>query len=196
MRNELHDAGYWDERYLNHHTKWDIKQVSPPLRVFIDLLTDKSIKILIPGCGNAYEAQYLADQGFKNVTILDISKVLTNRLRRQFKNTGIQILNQDFFEHEGRYDLILEQTFFCALLPSDRKAYVHQCYRLLNPKGIIAGLLFNKKQVAEEPPYIASDEEYRKLFQPFFHFRKYENCTTSIPPRLGAEVWFEFQKLN
>ena len=53
---------------------------------------------------------------------------------------------------------------------------------------------FNKKYIAEEPPYIAGDEEYHRLFKPLFEFLKYEDCKDSILPRLGKEVFFEFQK--
>ena len=40
-----------------------------------------------------------------------------------------------FFEHNKKYDLILEQTFFCALNPALRRAYVAKVYELLNVNG-------------------------------------------------------------
>ncbi|MFT7344682.1 MAG: hypothetical protein ACI9XP_001269, partial [Lentimonas sp.] len=58
MENNL-DEFYWSERYKNLNTQWDIGRVSPPLRAYFDQLTDKSARILIPGCGRAYEAEYL-----------------------------------------------------------------------------------------------------------------------------------------
>jgi len=185
---------FWDQCYLNNETGWDMNQVSPPLKGYIDNLENKDLKILIPGCGNAYEAEYLLEKGFKNVTLIDFSKVVTDRLKEKYKDKPISVLNENFFDHQGKYDLILEQTFFCALNPSLREKYVEQCSGLLNDSGIIAGVLFNKKFSAAEPPFIADDEEYKKLFQPFFTFLKFESCNNSIASRMGNELFFEFEK--
>jgi hypothetical protein len=49
--------------------------VSPPIKAYIDTLKNKDIAILIPGCGNTYEAAYLLlEQGFTNVTVIDIAQ--------------------------------------------------------------------------------------------------------------------------
>lgn len=185
---------YWDGRYLSHETGWDMNEASPPLKEYIDSLQNKDLKILIPGCGNAYEAKYLLEKGFKNVTIIDFSSVVINRLKEKYKNDSIKIIHKNFFDHKGNYDLILEQTFFCALEPSLRVKYVKKCYELLREKGKIAGVFFNKRFTTEEPPFIASDKEYHHLFEPFFNFLTFENCKNSIGPRMGYEVFFEFQK--
>ena len=185
---------YWDSRYLAGETGWDMNQVSPPLKGYIDSLEDRDLKILIPGCGNAYEAAYLLEKGFRNVTLIDFSRVVTNSLKEKYEGKEINILNEDYFLHKGKYDLVLEQTFFCALDPSLREEYVEKCYRLLNESGKIAGVFFNKSFTASEPPFIASDEEYTKLFQPLFRFLKFEPCKNSVPPRRGYELFFEFEK--
>ncbi len=185
---------YWDNRYLNNETGWDMNQVSPPLKEYIDNLNNKDLKILIPGCGNAHEAEYLLQEGFKNVTLIDISKVVTERLKEKYHGKPIRVVNENFFDHQDRYDLILEQTFFCALDPTLREKYVGKCYELLSDQGKIAGVFFNKSFTNTEPPFIATDEEYRKLFQSSFSFLKFEKCNNSIAPRMGYELFFEFEK--
>lgn len=186
---------YWDERYQNNQTGWDMHQVSPPLKTYIDSLENKQINILIPGCGNAYEAEYLLESGFENVSLIDISATLTDRLKRKFRNKKINIFNENFFNHSGQYDLILEQTFFCALNPGLRKDYVDQCENLLCKDGRIAGVLFNMEMKKPGPPFTASNEEYEELFSKKFSFNIFEPCTNSIKPRLGNELFFEFQKI-
>jgi hypothetical protein len=57
------NAVYWDQKYQNQETGWDIGTISEPLKCYIDQLEDKNIRILIPGCGNAYEAKYLIEKG-------------------------------------------------------------------------------------------------------------------------------------
>ena len=93
------NASFWNERYSTNQTGWDLKGPSTPLKEYIDQITNKNIKILIPGCGNAYEAEYLLEKGFTNITLIDISDVLVQDLQEKFKNNSeIKILNQDFFE--------------------------------------------------------------------------------------------------
>lgn len=188
------DPQYWSDRYLNNETGWDMHQVSPPLKSYIDKLKNKDLKILIPGCGNAYEAEYLLDSGFNYVTIIDFSSVVTQKLKEKYKRKPINIVNDNFFNHKEQYDLILEQTFFCALQPSLRENYVKHCHELLKDGGKIAGVLFNKKFAPVEPTYIASDGEYKKLFQPLFDFLKFGPCNNSIAQRMGNELFFEFEK--
>ena len=79
------DKNYWNERYLQQETGWDLKQASPPLVAYINQLNDKSISILIPGCGNAHEAEYLLQQGFTNITLIDIAPTLVEQLQQSLK---------------------------------------------------------------------------------------------------------------
>ena len=77
---------YWSERYEKSQTGWDVGNVSPSLKEYFDQLTDKSVSILIPGCGNAFEAEYLLQQGFTDITLIDISGVLVQNLQEKLKN--------------------------------------------------------------------------------------------------------------
>lgn len=188
------DANYWNERYKTGNTGWDMQQASPPLTDYIDTLSDKNLRILIPGCGNAYEAEYLLQKGFTNVTLIDLSKVVTANLAEKYKGRPIKILCEDFFSHEGNYDLILEQTFFCALAPSLRQDYIDKCYELLVDGGKIAGVLFNKPLGMPAPPFVTNNEEYKRYFGSKFTINIYEDCKNSIAPRLGNEAFFEVEK--
>lgn len=184
------DENYWNSRYLNKETAWDLRQVSPPLLAYINQLKDKHIAILIPGCGNAYEAKYLAEQGFTNITLIDIAESLVQDLQLKLKDFDtIKILHQDFFNHEGVYDLILEQTFFCALNPKLRIAYVQKMYSLLKPQGKLVGVLFNRNFEADGPPFGGTKEEYEQLFSKYFHLQTLELCYNSFSKRAGTELF-------
>ena len=188
---EILDAQYWDNRYQQEQTQWDIGSVSNPLKAYIDQLTNKDQSILIPGCGNSYEAAYLLDNGFTNITLIDLSPSLTDKLRTRFANEldqKIKIITGDFFELEGNWDLILEQTFFCALDPSMRTSYVQKMHSILNKGGKIAGVLFNRA-FEGGPPFGGSKEEYEHLFTPSFEIKTMEPCYNSIKPREGAELF-------
>ncbi len=185
---------FWNARYQNNETGWDLKKVSPPLKDYIDSQTDKNLTILIPGCGNAYEAEYLLNKGFQHVTLIDIAPSLVNRLKEKFAGKPIKVICEDFFTHSNNYDLILEQTFFCAIDRSLRKQYVDKCFNLLNPNGKLAGLLFNREFEKAGPPYGGSAEEYRGLFESKFNLKQFGLCMNSIPPRQGSELFIELEK--
>lgn len=133
MNNEkILDQEYWDNQYISNATGWDLGKVSPPIKEYIDTLKDKNISILIPGCGNSHEAEYLLSQGFTNVTLIDIAPTLVENLQEKFKNyPNIKIVLGDFFAHQGKYDLVIEQTFFCALPPTMREKYVVEMHKIL-----------------------------------------------------------------
>lgn len=190
MNEQTLSPEFWDELYRTGQTAWDLGQVSTPIKAYVDQLTDKNLRILIPGAGKSYEAIYLATQGFTNITVADISPVLTQSLREAIGNTypSIRIITGDFFTLEGSFDLILEQTFFCALHPSLRKKYVATVTKLLTGNGKLAGVLFNR-EFETHPPYGGSTEAYRQLFSASLRIQFLDDCYNSIAPRAGTEVF-------
>ncbi len=189
----LLNEDHWTQRYLQQDTGWDIGYPSVPLKEYIDQLPDKTIKILVPGCGNAYEAEYLVQKGFTDITLLDISEELTRRLQQKLMDQPVRVLHGDFFDHADQYDLIIEQTFFCALDPAQRPAYVQKMFELLKPGGKLVGVLFNRS-FEGGPPFGGSREEYEPLFSALFTTKKMELCYNSIPPRRDTELFFIVQK--
>ncbi|MEZ4961738.1 MAG: methyltransferase domain-containing protein [Saprospiraceae bacterium] len=188
---------YWNKRYLEGNTPWDIGQVSPPIKSFIDKLSDKQLRILIPGAGKGYEAIYLHQQGFTNVFVCDWAEEAFQTLKTKAPDFPLQqLIVGDFFKLTGYFDLILEQTFFCAISPVLRTAYVQQCCRLLSSGGQVAGLLFGTTFPTPGPPFGGTVAEYERLFQPYFHIITLEVCQNSIPPRLGNELFFHLALEN
>jgi SAM-dependent methyltransferase len=189
------NSSYWNTRYLTDDFGWDLGACSAPLQQYIDQLHDRNLKIMIPGGGSAYEAEYLHEQGFKNVYALDFAKAPLQRFKERVAGFPDEhLIEQDFFKHEGQYDLILEQTFFCALSPELRPSYVQQMYRLLKPGGKLAGVLFNDPMYADKPPFGGNIDDYRKLFSPLFTLKVLEPCYNSIKPRAGKEAFIIFEK--
>jgi len=185
-------SDYWNSRYLNQQTGWDLGEASPPIKNYVDQLTDKELKILIPGAGNAYEAIYLLENGFTNITVIDFAELPLKNLKSKLKDVNsahYHLIQDDFFNHKGEYDLILEQTFFCAINPELRKDYVSQSYQLLAKNGKIAGLLFNKPFPFEGPPFGGNEDEYRELFNRKFEINIMEQAYNSIEPRKGSELF-------
>ncbi len=89
---------YWEQKYINNQTGWDIGHISTPIKNYIDQLQNKELRILIPGAGNSYEAEYLWNQGFKNLFILDIAEQPLKKMQRiELKPFLILILYRKIF---------------------------------------------------------------------------------------------------
>jgi len=190
------DDKFWSQLYQEDKTRWDIGYPAPPLKEYFDQLIDKSLKILIPGAGNAYEAEYLFKLGFKNVYVLDWAAEPLENLKKRFSDFPEKnLFCEDFFTHTGTYDLIIEYVFFCAIDPSLRSDYAKKVFELLKPKGKFVGILFNDPLKGEDgPPFGGTQEEYLNYFSPRFNIKVYENAYNSIKPRAGREIFCIFVK--
>lgn len=186
---------FWDKKYLTGKTGWDIGEISTPIKDYIDQLTNKDLKILIPGGGNSYEAEYLHVNGFTDVSVVDVSlHPLQNLKRRVPSFPEEKLLHQNFFDLKGQYDLILEQTFFCALPPVLRPNYVRQMKDLLKINGDLVGVMFNMPLKENHPPFGGNEVEYQQLFENEFRVDKMETAYNSIIPRAGKELFVRFIK--
>ncbi len=174
---------------------WDIGYVSTPLQEYIDQLHEREQHILIPGAGNAYEAEYLLANGFTHVVVADISSIaLRNFSSRVPHFPKEHLLHRDFFELDGQFDLILEQTFFCALAPSLRDKYVEKMWQLLKPNGKLVGLLFSIPLNEDRPPFGGNRKEYEELFSGKFHIETMEIAYNSVAPRRDNELFISLRK--
>jgi len=180
---------YWDKRYESHQTGWDLGEASPPIHGYFKQVEKKEIAILIPGCGFGYEAEALLAMGFSNITLIDVAELPVAELRDKYRNNpNINIIQGNFFEYEGQYDVIIEQTFFCAIDPALRIDYVQKCHSLLAADGRIVGLFFNR-QFDGGPPFGGDANEYASLFEKYFEINKLEPCYNSAGPRAGSELF-------
>ena len=189
------DKAFWDNKYQDNNIGWDIGYVSTPIKEYIDQIENKELRILIPGAGNSYEAEYLHNQGFTNVTVIDISEQPLKNIKTRIPSfPSINLLYQDFFNLKGEFDIIIEQTFFCALDTTLRLDYVNKMHDLLSEKGKLVGLLFDTPLNTEHPPFGGKKEDYKTLFEPKFNLKTIELAYNSIEPRAGKEVFVNFIK--
>jgi len=160
------DAEYWNHRYKNQRTGWDIGHANHGLVEEVKSRFPKSTKILIPGAGRAHEAEALWQAGFLNTYVCDWAQEAFTDLRtskvlaKAFSSTediNARLIVEDFFKVEDAFDLILEQTFFCAIDPS-------------------------------KPPFGGDKETYVRLFSKRFEVVELNRFDRSIVPRQGKEL--------
>jgi len=189
--SNLLDKSFWDQRWQNEQTGWDLGKPAPALIRFFDRHPiPPSARILIPGCGNAWEAEALADRGYDNITLCDISPSLCVKLRDRFAdNKGIHIICTDFFNLVGPFDLVIEQTFFCALQQDLRPSYAKHMAAIIKPGGLLAGLWFSVNFPFDGPPFGGNPNDYIQLLENDFLILEAGPCDHSVKPRQGNE-WF------
>ncbi len=184
---------YWTNRYTEKLIVWDIGYPSTPIVCYIDQLENKEINILIPGAGNAYEAIYLFEKGFKNITVCDLS---IEPLKKFKNHEVIKTIHGNFFdiEEKNQYDLVIEQTFFCAIDPDFRQQYVDKMSKIIKSGGKLVGLLFASQFIKSGPPYGGDMYEYVKLFENQFKINTIDISNNSIISRDKNELFIIMQK--
>ena len=181
----------WQRHYEENDLGWDLGQVAPP---FVKLWQEEKLplgKVLVPGCGRGHEVVFLAENGF-DVTAIDFSSGAVTYLKSALKKRNLEgrILHQDFFSldesHEGVYDLVLEQTFFCAISPKQRRDYVLNVSRILKPGGILVGLFYHTDEQGG-PPYNTTREDIEMHFSKKFEIQELDKTSLSTEQRKDKE---------
>lgn len=193
------DQSYWSGRYNSSRTEWDAGAITPPLRdYFVQMASADQSRILIPGAGNSYEAEYLHTLGFTQVFVVDVAPEPLRAFHERVPSFPAEhLLLQDFFQLSVTppFDLLVEQTFFCALPPTQRSAYAEKCSQLLRKGGTLMGVLFDTDfGPRQEPPFGGSRAEYRAYFESYFDFVHFETAYNSIKPRQGRELFVCLKK--
>ena len=188
-------AKAWEHRYVTNDIGWDLGQVSPALKKYFDQLTNKELKILIPGGGNSYEVEYLFNRGFTNVFVIDLSKTAIDNIKKRVPSfPKSQLILGNFFDLIGSFDLIIEQTFFCAIHPNLRPKYASKMSELLLNNGKLVGLFFNIPLFNDHPPFGGTKKEYIPYFKPYFKLEIIEDSYNSILERRPNELFIKFIK--
>ena len=133
--------------------------------------------------------------GFTNVFVVDIAEEPLKRIQKRVPSFPTEnLIHANFFELNGSFDLIVEQTFFCAINPSLRAQYAQKTHELLAENGKLVGLMFDAKLNEDHPPFGGSKEEYLNYFQSSFSIDIMEPCYNSTGNRQGMELFVKIIK--
>jgi len=186
-------SDFWESRYRDHTTPWDAGKVPDALRDYTKRIKSGS-RILIPGCGSAYEAGYLAENGF-DVLAIDFSPAAVELAKKNLFRFGDIVRLADFFEFDyGKpYEVIYERAFLCALPPRMWPQYAPRTAQLLRPGGELAGFFF-LRETEKGPPFGTTPEALHALLEPHFDLVEDRMATDSIPVFQDAERWQVWRK--
>jgi SAM-dependent methyltransferase len=192
-------SAFWDERYRAGFMPWDARGVPAAFGRFVEAAAPGR-RVLLPGCGSAYEAGYLDARGFE-VTAIDIAPEALARAREVLgADVADRVLAQaDFFTFEAAVDWIYERALLCALPYRLWPDYVAAASRLLDAGGLLAGFFFVHQSADEPrrgPPFAAHRAEIDGLFTAGFERLVDEPVPAeqSIPAFAGHERWMVWRR--
>lgn len=183
---------YWEQRYREGSSRWDLKQASPPL---VSLLNFPSLappgRVAVLGCGRGYDALLFAAHGFEVVGFdFAASAIADAKALAQAAGSTAQFLQRDIFdlptEFPNSFDYVVEHTCFCAIEPDQRPDYVQLVREILKPHGEMIGIFFTHQR-SGGPPFGVTTAEIEQYFELHFEILSLIPVTNSVSERQGEE---------
>jgi SAM-dependent methyltransferase len=208
QRPEL--ADFWDHRFRSGATPWEAGLAPLELREFthrygahglgddhIDGLSTpaKRPRVLVPGCGSAYDAAFLDRRGWQT-TALDFSAAAIEAARSTLGDSWRgTLLCADFFSFDpgAAYDVIYERAFLCALPRYLWANYAKRMAELLHRGGLLAGYFFLSDE-PKGPPFGILPQQLATLLAPCFIPCEDRPVEDSLPVFAGRERWQVWQR--
>jgi len=188
--------GFWDIRFREGRTPWDAGGVPAELANYLAAESSKG-RVLIPGCGAAYEAAAFHEAGFEVVAI-DFSAEAVSAAIRTLGPLQDLVRLGDFFGDDfgaAGFEVIYERAFLCSLPRRLRAAYAARVAALLNPGGVLIGYFFFDSNEGG-PPFGLARAELRELLQGRFALEADEPPRNSLPVFAGKERWQRWRRLQ
>lgn len=135
---------HWEHIYTTKapdQVSWYRPHLETSLSLIERAVTDRNTSIIDVGGGESTLVDDLLQQGFRNITVLDVSKsaIEVNRARLGDTANGVRWLTADITSAElepNAYDVWHDRAVFHFLTaPEQRVAYVRQVIRAVKPGG-------------------------------------------------------------
>lgn len=189
------EAAFWQERWQSAHTPWDKGGVQAAFETYVSSFS-APVPVLIPGCGSAHEAAYLAQRGWP-VTALDYAESAVQAARAQLGEHADKAICADFFTYQPAQapQWVFERTFLCALPVRLRDAYAEKMAALIPSGGVLAGLFYIDDQLAlpeaqvKGPPFPMTQARLDALLTPHFVCEVNQASEDGLPLFVGKERW-------
>lgn len=187
---------FWDIRFREGRTPWDAGGVPHELAKYLAGASAGG-RVLIPGCGAAYEAVAFHEAGYEVIAI-DFSPAAVAAARRTLGPLqGLARLG-DFFLYDfggNSFDVIYERAFLCSLPRNLWLRYVTRVSELLQPGGVLVGFFFFDAKESG-PPFGLRQGELDDLLKGRFVLAADEQACSSVPVFAGRERWQQWRRLE
>ena len=186
-------AEFWDARYREAFTPWDAGGVPAALQRFL-AGEHAARRVLLPGCGTAYEARAFAERGH-DVLAIDFSARALERARALLGEWSHVLRYADFFADDlgAPFDLVYERAFLCALPRPHWPRWAARVAEIVRPGGRVIGFFFWSDD-ERGPPFGLKAGEIETLLAPAFDRVADAPVEDSIPVFAGRERWQEWRR--
>ena len=177
---------FWDERFAAGITPWDFGGVPPDLKTWLAPARGR-MRVLVPGCGSAYEARHLAELGH-DVTAIDFSDRALAAALKVMGPHADALVKADFFTFQPAvFDLVYERAFLCALPRRRWRDWGRRIGALLRSGGVLAGFFYFDDN-RRGPPFGIVPEALADLL-PRFERTEDRPAAQSLGVFRGKERW-------
>ncbi len=180
---------FWDIRFREGRTPWDAGGVPHELAKYLAGASGGG-RVLIPGCGVAYEVAAFHEAGYEVIAI-DFSPAAVSAAARALGPLRGTVFLGDFFQYDFgiiRFDIIYERAFLCSLPRRLWPGYSARVSELLRPGGLLIGFFFYDTNESG-PPFGLRQGELDDLLNGRFVLAAEEQPCSSVPVFAGRERW-------
>jgi hypothetical protein len=180
---------FWDLRYDARFAPWDAGKVPAQLRFFAAAARGPR-RVLVPGCGSAWDVRCFAESGWEVIGI-DFSHAALAAALPILGPFGDRVRQADFFAPiaEAPFDVVYERAFLCALSRRQWSDWAKRVGELVAPGGMLAGFFFFDAGERGPPFPLHSQAELDALLAPAFERIEDAPSSDSIPVFQGKERW-------
>ena len=140
-------AHYWNERYKHYPIPFDWYVDYHPIQHFLLHKIPVHSRILVVGCGNSLLSENLYEDGFQEITNVDVSSVVIDQMEKRYKDTQFADMKfiqgdcQDLPFRDQSFDVVIDKgTFDCIVCHEDvdksTKLYCSEVNRVLSGNGL------------------------------------------------------------
>lgn len=189
------DPEFWDLRYGARFAPWDAGRVPAQLRAFVDRAAPG--RVLVPGCGSAWDVRFLAERGWE-VLGIDFSEAAVQAAASVLGPHASRVRRADFFAPiaEAPFALVYERAFLCALPRRMWRDWGRRVAELVEPGGLLAGYFYFDAGERGPPFSLHSGDELGALLEASFTRIEDAPVGDSIPVFQGKERWQVWQRLR
>ena len=193
LNEEVSNPIFWQQRYLENNTKWDIGSPTPILTDYLD--NNSSIgKICVLGCGNGHDAIEFSKYG-NDVHAVDFAQEPLKNIEKEAssRELNIKLVCKDIFSLNVQYpkyfDMVYEYTCFCAIDPNRRVEYFDMVHSVLKQGGLLFGIFIplDKELSDDGPPFGVNIDTILDITEKKFDVIENSFSTLSIEPRFNRE---------
>jgi SAM-dependent methyltransferase len=179
---------FWELRYAARFAPWDAGKVPRRLISFVESSPPR--RVLVPGCGSAWDVRCFAEHGW-DVTGIDFSPLAIEEARRILGPLAARVREADFFAPipEAPFDMAYERAFLCALPRRLWREWAGRMAELVRPGGLLAGFFYFDAGERGPPFPLHGEEELHALLADGFERVDDQPVDDSIAVFRGKERW-------